>query len=280
MNLEDVILRGTRAAQPAATAVPAGTLYFVTDETTLERSNGAVWQSYSVSGSGTGITQLTGDVTAGPGSGSQVATIPAATITYAKIQDISAASRLLGRGGAAGAGDTEEITVGSGLSLSATTLTAVGTEWDNQIVKSANQDVTNTVTLTDDTELQFAVTAGSVWQIEMILLYSNDNGSNDFKLAFAVSAGALRGSYLVVACGTTDVVNQQVSGSAAGAAATGVINLGTGADITVIRVALITATFFFSAIADFKFQFAEVVAAISTSARCNAGSLLRGKRII
>lgn len=44
-----VHLRGTRAAQPVATAVPAGTLYFVTDATELvtERSNGAAWQTYS-----------------------------------------------------------------------------------------------------------------------------------------------------------------------------------------------------------------------------------------
>ena len=47
MNLEDVIRRGTRAAQPAATAVPKGTLYYVTDEIKLERSTGAAWESYS-----------------------------------------------------------------------------------------------------------------------------------------------------------------------------------------------------------------------------------------
>ena len=63
--LDAVILRGARAAQPAASAVVPGTLYCVTDEgAPVERSNGTTWQVYSPTpgGSGTG----TGDVV-GPG---------------------------------------------------------------------------------------------------------------------------------------------------------------------------------------------------------------------
>lgn len=54
-------------------------------------------------------------------------TIDAGVVTYAKMQDVSAASRLLGRGSAAGSGDPEEIAIGTGLTLSGTTLSSTNT---------------------------------------------------------------------------------------------------------------------------------------------------------
>lgn len=71
-------------------------------------------------GASGGITELTGDVTAGPGSDSQVATIAALAVTtgkiaddavtYPKIQNVSSTDRLLGRVTAA-AGNIEEIPI-------------------------------------------------------------------------------------------------------------------------------------------------------------------------
>ena len=58
MDLTDVILRGTRAAQPAATTVAVGSLYYVTDESKTERSNGTTWDDYS-DGGGSGDSTLT-----------------------------------------------------------------------------------------------------------------------------------------------------------------------------------------------------------------------------
>lgn len=66
---------------------------------------------------------LSGDVTT---SGTLAATIPNDTVTFAKMQNSSAASRLVGRGSVSGAGDFEEITIGAGLVLTGTNLTASG----------------------------------------------------------------------------------------------------------------------------------------------------------
>jgi hypothetical protein len=68
---------------------------------------------------------LTGDITAA--AGSNATTIGNNIVTYAKMQDVSAPSRLLGRGDS-GVGDPQEISLGTGLSMSGTTVncTVVG----------------------------------------------------------------------------------------------------------------------------------------------------------
>lgn len=83
MDLKNVLLLGNRVDQPLPADVPAGTLFCVQDEGhIIERNNdtATAWEGYSP-GATTGITQLTGDATAGPGTGSQALTLANTAIT-------------------------------------------------------------------------------------------------------------------------------------------------------------------------------------------------------
>ena len=79
------------------------------DRTVSLSGNLTVSSAATISGTNTGdqTITLTGDVT-GTGTGSFAATIANDAVTYAKIQNVSATDRLLGRS-TAGAGDIEEI---------------------------------------------------------------------------------------------------------------------------------------------------------------------------
>jgi len=75
-------------------------------------------------------------------------------VTYAKIQNVSAASRILGRGSASGAGDVQELTVGSGISISGTVISATGT----------GGDVVGPASATDNAITRFDSTTGKLIQ--------------------------------------------------------------------------------------------------------------------
>lgn len=92
-------------------------------------------RTYTFSDADGNITYETAALTSGNflegGGGAKVSDAGFSDIPFSRLVQASAASRLVGRGSASGAGDFEEITIGSGLSMSATTLSAaaVGGIW-------------------------------------------------------------------------------------------------------------------------------------------------------
>lgn len=97
----------------------------VTHRADTTRSTGLPTYHYTDSvvaaAGGGGINQLTSDVTAGPGSGSQAATIAPNAVTYSKMQNITG-KRLLGRDSST-LGLVREILLGTGLSFDSVTHT-------------------------------------------------------------------------------------------------------------------------------------------------------------
>jgi len=121
----------------------AGQLGLETDTLKIKFGDGTTaWNSlsYASGGGGGGVTDGDkGDITVS--SSGATWTIDNDAVTYAKMQNVSATSRLLGRA-SSGSGNVEEITIGTNLSLAGTTLSAAGSisgstgSTDNAIIRA------------------------------------------------------------------------------------------------------------------------------------------------
>jgi len=181
VNFLDTLLQlGLFADRPAASDVYPGTLYYATDTNRLYISNGVTWLTYSAA---PGITQLTGDVTAGPGFGSVAATIAAHAVTYAKMQAVSGASSLLGRG-TAGGSDVREITLGASLAMALDVLAIAdsavtpGTYGDASTIPQITVNQKGIVTSVVDVP----VSTGSGSEATQITRNTGDGAVTDFAL--------------------------------------------------------------------------------------------------
>lgn len=121
-----VTANGVSGSVANPTTTPAITLTLGAITPTSVAASGTVTGS-NLSGTNTGdqTITLTGDVT-GSGTGSFAATIGNAKVTLAKIQNAAANSKLLGSGAAGSGVSYSEITLGTNLSMSGTTLNASG----------------------------------------------------------------------------------------------------------------------------------------------------------
>jgi hypothetical protein len=147
------------------------------------------------------------------------------------------------------------------------------------IVKSANQDVTNSTTLTDDTNLQFSVVAGGHYMIEMQITYSGNNITGDYKYAIAVSAGSMKGAGSTIYLSATGI--QANTGLTANISSrTQEVICGVAyADLDQLHTIITLYSFTASANATCKYQFANSVAGAGRISRTWKGSILKYKRI-
>lgn len=103
------------------------------------------------------------------------------------LSTASAESVLIGRGEGSGAGNVEEITLGSGLSMSGTVLSA--SLFGDVKIKSAVTDRASTTTLADDPHLAgWSLDAATYYEISGLLMYVQDGGDIKFQWDFSQAA--------------------------------------------------------------------------------------------
>lgn len=148
------------------------------------------------------------------------------------------------------------------------------------IVKNANQDVTNSSTFVNDTELQFSVVASGQYMIEASVAIAMNSTSVGYKQEFRVSAGTLTGSGIFHGRGTTNNLNTSLLTHAGGSnAATNTNTFGSLANINHVVFLTFEFGFFASANATFNYRFAPDSAVAGVTARTFKGSILKYKRI-
>jgi hypothetical protein len=149
----------------------------------------------------------------------------------------------------------------------------------NTIVKSANQDVVNSVTYSTDTDLQFSVLSGGHYMIELDLIVSADNQTGDWRGRLAVSSGTMKGSGICTHINATSAAATTYLVAANSSTVTQFI-VGTNlADIDLLASAKIIYSFYASANATFYLEFSNSVAAAGRTSRTWKGSVLKYKRI-
>lgn len=147
------------------------------------------------------------------------------------------------------------------------------------IVKSANQDVTNSAVLVDDTSLQFSVVAGGHYMMDLDICYSGNNTTGGYKFALRVSSGNMKGQGNLLAYTSAGALTN--AGLAANSAivtnapSSGVIT----ADLDMLTFLKIVFPFTASANGILSYQFANTTAAAGRTSRTWKGSILRYKRI-
>lgn len=219
--------RGTDSGRTAITPAEGEPIY-TTDTKQLYIGDGTTAGGVAVGG---GVSDGDkGDITVS-GSGSTW-TIDNDAVTYGKIQNVSTTSRLLGRA-SAGAGDIEEITIGSGLTLTGTTISASGGGLVN-FAETYNLDTARIQPNGAATDIGIVISPKGNGAIQASIRTDGASGGN-VRGSNAIDLQMVRGAATQVAAANRSVIISGVNGTVtAGATDAGMYSAGTGSSINAI----------------------------------------------
>ncbi len=184
----------------------------------LKRVGGTIVSAAVAGGSvptGTGFRHVTAGVEDAASKLVDTADINADQVTYAKIQNVSAAARLLGRGSGAGAGDVEELTASAplavgvaGITVSNATTAAVG------VVELATdgENAANVVVQGNDIRINALTTLGDLLSHNGTNVVRVPGGSDGYVLVYDISGGPFWDDRIPTnsyACGSKTISNEK-----------------------------------------------------------------------
>jgi hypothetical protein len=181
--------RGTNSGRTAITPAEGEPIY-TTDTKELYVGDGTTAGGIKITG---GVSDGDkGDITVS--SSGATWTVDNDAVTYAKIQNVSAASKLLGRGDSE-SGDVQEITLGDGLTMTGTTLAASGGGGGlgaptYVVTKTADETVTDSTTLQQDDHLFQELTNNKSYYFELRLLVTRTNTTANVALKIGMDGNS------------------------------------------------------------------------------------------
>ncbi len=180
--------------------------------------DGTNWTNQADATGGGGVSDGDkGDITVA-GSGATW-TIDNSAVTYAKLQNVSATARVLGRK-TAGAGDVEELSGDDVRSL-----------FEGTAVLAADNTVSTTA-LADVTGMSFTAAANTTYVVELIGTFQTAATTTGIGFALNIPSGSIMGQVAAFLSNTTISLAHQVADDAVLAATTGVAVINTNYPVT------------------------------------------------
>jgi hypothetical protein len=157
---------------------------------------------------------------------------------------------------------------------------AIAPEWDAEVSKTADQTVTNDTTLTNDSDLVLPMEANTGYLFELIILYTGNDATGDYKWALAYPTVAdgqnVWGFPVIWNTAANGLTN---SSAGAGTALFPASGQQVGVDPNIIMMQWIRFFIYNQTAGNMQYQFANFAASSGRTSITKAGSIMRMKRL-